>query len=112
MAAGGVPRVENHYAIFMSPASESHRFLTARGGPMRMNAAMAGNASSSKTRGNPASPTRFVVYRTAQGYWIASTKDGRITNAFPLPLEIARPGQPGPAPRNMRNARSSRAPRS
>jgi hypothetical protein len=38
--------------------------------------------------------TRFIVYRTAQGYWIASTKDGRVTGAFPVPAEGGPHGAP------------------
>ncbi len=75
---------------------------------------MPGKASSSKTRSPPA--TRFVVCRTAQGCWIASAKDGRVTGAFPVPPEIARYAlryrQSGHARRSMRHVYSSPARRS
>ena len=60
---------------------------------------MARKSSLSKARTELLHKTRFVVYHTAQGYWIASTKDGRVTAAFPVPVEgglrsaIARPAR-------------------
>jgi hypothetical protein len=48
---------------------------------------MARKSSLSKARTELLQKTRFVVYHTAQGYWIASTKNGRVTAAFPVPVE-------------------------
>jgi hypothetical protein len=47
---------------------------------------MAHKPSPAKTRTALLRKTRFIVYQTAQGYWIASTQDGRVTAAFPVPI--------------------------
>jgi len=74
---------------------------------------MAGKVSSSKARAKPRSATRFIVYRTAQGYWIASAKDGCVTGAFPVPPETVRLAlrrlQSRYAPRTLRRASASQA---
>ena len=49
---------------------------------------MAEKVSSSTTRRKPPQATRFIVCRTPQAYWIASTKGGRVTGAFPVPTSL------------------------
>jgi len=77
---------------------------------------MAGQTSSSKTRRAPAQATRFILYRTPQGYWIASARDGRVTGAFSVPSDTARFAlrqlQPGGVDGGMRRARPGPARRS
>lgn len=38
----------------------------------------------------PFQATHVVVCRTINGYWIASTEGGRVTNALPVAHETAR----------------------
>lgn len=51
---------------------------------------MARKTSRANARTAPRRATRFIVYRTAQGYWIASAKGSRVTGAFPVSVEAAR----------------------
>ena len=48
---------------------------------------MARKTSHAKARTELLRKTRFIVYQTAQGYWIARIQDGRVTVAFPVPLD-------------------------
>jgi hypothetical protein len=62
---------------------------------------MARKTSPSNARPKLQPKTSFIVYRTAQAYWIASAKDGRITAAFPVRVEGGiRGGSTSPARRS------------
>jgi hypothetical protein len=54
---------------------------------------MARKTSPSKARPKLLLKTCFIVYRTAQGYWIAGAKDGRIVSAFPVRVEDSMRGR-------------------